>query len=206
METMKLKESIMEKLPQIPYVLDQVGEALAWACDVMDEGEFNLTLKITDEVAAYVAKISDPNFYKTHLVLASILSAIPDACAEKRFEAFITSSGATERAVRKLGMEKEEVEEKGCFRSLLLHLATVAAEDEHLFAVALIGIKNSLQEIVSGIKQAEVKTPITSADYITILGYAWVMANLRMANLKMLDSTYKIYNDILVILNNDVNY
>ena len=54
-------------------------------------------------------------------------------------------------------------------------------------------------------KKADVKTPITAKDYVSILGYALVMANIRMANLKLLDRTYEIYNDIIKLLNG-LNY
>ena len=53
---------------------------------------------------------------------------------------------------------------------------------------------------------AGVKTPITAQNYISILGYALVMANIRMANLKLLDRTYAVYNEIAIILNNNFNY
>lgn len=206
MTTLNLRESILEKLPQIPYVIDQVGEALAWAQEILDEGEFNQLLSVTDEITGYVASISDPNFFKTHLVIASILSNIPDAVQQERFQKFVTSSGATQTALKKLGITQQEIEDKGCFKSLLLHLVPLAKEDESLFAISLIGIKHNLLNIKTGMSKADVKTPITSTDYISVLGYALVMANLRMANLKLLDKTYQIYNDILVILNNDMNY
>lgn len=206
MDVELLKKSIQGKLPQIPYVIDQVGEALKWAQEELDEGEFYSVLEITDEVAEYVASISDPNFYKTHLVVASILTNITDACNKERFSKFDTTSKAVEKALHKLGMTPDDVEKKGCFKACLLQLVPLAKEDESLFAIALMGIRHCLNEILKGMKEAEIKTPVTSSDYITVLGYAWVMANLRMANLCLLSSTHKIYNDILVMLNNDVNY
>lgn len=201
----KLEKGIIELLPQIPYVVDQVGEALKWAKEELSEGKYNVILKIAYDVAQYAKEVSDPNFFKTHLVIASILSNLENPTANKRFEIFDTASKATEKALKDLIMDKKEIENKGCFKALLLHLVLLAKKDEHLFATALIGAKNDLEEVIQGMRKANVKSPITAQDYVTILGYAFVMDNIRMARLNLLDKAWKIYNDVNVLLN-DVNY
>ena len=201
----KLEKGIIELLPQIPYVIDQVGEALKWVKEELSEGEYNKTLKVAYDVAQYAKEVSDTNFFKTHLVIASILSNIEDPMADKRFEIFDTASKATEKALKDLIVSKEEIEEKGCFKSVLLRLVPLAKKDENLFATALIGIKHDLEEIVEAMKKANVKTPITAQDYVTILGYAFVMDNIRMARLNLLEKAWKVYNDITILLN-DVKY
>lgn len=200
-----LRESIIQELPQIPYVIDQVGEALTWAQESLSEGEYNKALAVAFEVAQYAKEISDPNFYKTHLVIASILSNIENSLQDERFNKFDTASKATEKALKALVIEDKELEKHGCFKAVLLHLAMLARQDETLFAVALIGIKHDLEIILAGMKQAGVKVPITAQDYVTVLGYATVMDNIRMANFKMLEKTYEIYNKIVTLLN-EFNY
>lgn len=201
----KLEKGILEFLPQIPYVIDQVGEALKWAKEVLPEGEYNKTLKVAYEIARFAKETSNPNFYKTHLVVASILSNIENATSDKRFEKFDTASKAVEKALKELVIEQEEIEEKGCFKSILLNLVPLAKKDENLFTTALMGIKYDLLEITEAMKSANVKTPITAKDYVTILGYAFVMDNIRMAKLNLLDTSWKVYNEITVILN-DIKY
>ena len=201
----KLEKGIIELLPQIPYVIDQVGEALKWAKEELSEGEYNKTLKVAYDVAQYAKEVSDINFFKTHLVIASILSNIENPMANKRFEIFDTASKATEKALKDLIIDKKEVEDKGCFKSVLLRLVPLAKKDENLFATALIGIKHDLEEVVNAMKKAGVKTPITAQDYITILGYAFVMDNIRMARLNLLEKAWKIYNSITILLN-DISY
>ena len=201
----KLEKGIIELLPQIPYVIDQVGEALKWAKEELSEGEYNKTLKVAYDVAQYAKEVSDPNFFKTHLVIASILSNIENPMADKRFEIFDTASKATEKALKDLVIDKKEIEDKGCFKSVLLKLVPLAKKDENLFATALIGIKHDLEEVVEAMKKANVKNPITAQDYVTILGYAFVMDNIRMARLNLLERAWKIYNDITVLLN-DIKY
>ena len=203
---MQLEESIIEQLPQIPYVIDQVGEALAWAKEVLNEGEYNRTVEIAYDVAEFTKTISDPNFFKTHYVIASILSNIEGAKENERFKKFDSASKSVEKTLDAITVAPKLVEEKGCFKAIMLHAIPLAKENMELFTVELIGVKHDLTEILKGMKAAGVKAPITGNDYITILGYALVFANIRMANLRMTNEAYKIYNDILAMLNNELNY
>ena len=205
MVTKSKEQSIIEILPQIPYVIDQVGEALKWAKEDGPEGAYNKIVDVAYEVAEYAKSVSDTNFYKTHLVIASILSNIDKAIENERFATFDTASKATEKALKAYNIPVETIEKYGCFKAILMHLVPLAKENEDLFAVALIGIKHDLQEILRGMEKAKIKTPITSEDYITILGYSYVMANIRMARLNFLDKVHKIYNDIEILLNG-INY
>lgn len=196
-----LENSIIEELPQIPYVIDQVGEALKWAKEALSKGEYNKAVKLAYEVTKFVKSISDPNFFRTHIVLASILSEIPDVLKDERFKMFDTASKSTEKDIKAIIVDPEKIEKYGCFKAILLHLVPLAKEDENLFAATLISIKQDLMEIAQGMPKDIAKTPITPQDYITILGYSYVMANIRMANLKLLDKTYQIYNEIEILLN-----
>lgn len=203
-----LEKSIIAELPQIPYVMDQVGEALKWAKEVLDEGDYKKLLEITWEVTQYAKEISQPNFFKTHLIIASILSYIPEAKKDERFALFDTASKAVEKALDAIVVDEKLSGEKGCFKSILMNLVPLAKKNEECFVIALIGIKHDLIEIKKGMDflNAEEKAPITPTDYITILGYALIMANLRMSNLKLLNSTYTKVNDIEIMLNNDFKY
>ena len=201
MVTKSKEQSIIEILPQIPYVIDQVGEALKWAKEEAPEGTYNKIVDVAYEVAEYARSVSDTNFYKTHLVITSILSNIEKAVENDRFSTFDTASKATEKALQAYNIPVETIEKYGCFKAILMHLVPLAKENEDLFAVALIGIKHDLQEILKGMEKANIKSPITSEDYITILGYSFVMANVRMARLNLLDKVHKIYNDIEILLN-----
>lgn len=201
-----LEKSILAELPQIPYVIDQIGEAFAWLKEDLEEGEYNRVLEQAWEVTNYAKSISDPNFFKIHLILGSIISEIPNALSNPKFAKFDTASKATENTVKKLIVDSKEVEKYGNIKALLLKLIPLAKEDESCFAVSLISIKQHLKEILKGMKPVGVKTPITSEDYVVILGYALIMANIRMANIKMLDSTYQIFNNIEILLNTEFNY
>ena len=203
---MKLEDSIIEQLPQIPYVIDQVGEALNWAKEVLPEGDYNHVLKTVYEVAEFTKSTSDPNFFKTHYVVGAILSNIKGALEDERFAKFDSPSKAVEKTLKALIIDPKDVEEKGCFKAIILHLIPLAKQNMDLFTLCLIGSKNDLLSILEGMKGANVKSPITGNDYITILGYALVMANIRMANLEMTNAAYKVYNEIAILLNNDFNY
>lgn len=204
-----LEKSIISELPQVPYVIDQVGEALKWAKETAsDEGEYNKILEIAWEVTLYAKKISNPNFFKTHLIIASILAYIPNAISDERFKTFDTASKAVEKALTAITVDPELSEKKGCFKSLLLQLVPLAKENEEYFTLTLIGIKRDLLEIKKGMEflKPEERTPITPSDYITILGYSLIMSNLRMSNLKLLNTTYEKLNEIEIMLNKDFKY
>ena len=201
-----LEKSIIAELPQIPYVIDQVGSAIKWAKEALTEGEYNKAIEVAWDVTKFSKESSDPNFFKTHLVIASLLSFIPEALEKEEFKMFDTASQAVKKTLEAITIPPELTQERGCFKAILLTLAPLAKTSEECFALLLFGIKHDLEEILKGMKKAQIKTPITPNDYIAVLGYANVMANLRMANLKLLDRTYKIFNDIEIILNNEFNY
>lgn len=204
--TVDLEKSILEELPQIPYVLDQIDGALKWAKEVLSEGGYNNMLDIVYDTVKYVHTISEPNFFKVHYIIAVILTNIINADKDERFQKFDSASKAVEKAYRALVINPEDIEKDGCFKTVLMHLVPLAKGNIELFTIGLIGIKHDLLHILAGMKSAGVKTPITSQDYISVLGYALVMANIRMANLRLPNETYKIYNEISIILNNDLNY
>ena len=196
-----LEKSIIAELPQIPYVIDQTSEALKWAKEVLGKGEYAKMLETTWDVTQFVKEISDPNFFKVHLVIATVLSYIPESLKEERFGQFDTASKAVEKALKAITIDPKVTAERGCFKAILLLLASVARENEDYFTLVLYGIKHDLMEITKGMSNIDTKAPITPQDYITILGYSFVMANLRMANLHMLNRTYRVFNEIEIILN-----
>ena len=201
-----LKRAIMEEIPQIPFVQDQVGFALKLCVEYHREADVVKVLEAALEVAKYVKSISEINFYKTHLLVASLIGDIPNIIEDDRFKVFKTASQSVEKAIQKVSVDPKLMEERGCFNAITIHLTRLAKEDEECFVIMLYGILYDLKEVIAGMKKAGVKAPITPQDYITIMGYAYVMANLRMANLSLLFTTKDVINEIEIILNTDVIY
>ena len=160
--TKELEKGIIEQLPQIPYVIDQVAEALNWAREEFDEGTYKSMIGVTYDVAMYIKSISDPNFFKVHYVIATILSYIEGAEKHNNFEKFKSASGAVESVLGNLIVNTDNVQKYGCFKSLSLHLIPMANNNTEVFTIGLIQVKHDLQEILNGMKTAKVKTPITS--------------------------------------------
>lgn len=200
------KRAIIEQLPQIPFIIDQVGEAVDWCIEEHDEGITSRILDTSIDVAKYVTKISEPKFYRTYLVIASLIGDIPDVLTKERFEKFKSASGIIEKTIKSIVVDPKLIEERGCFNALSIHLATLARTNEEALNVVLYGILYDVKDITEGLKKIEQKAPITPQNYITILGYAYVLSNLRMANLNLLNDTKMILNEISIILNNDVIY
>ena len=201
-----LKKGILEQIPQIPYVVDQVGDAIEWCIEGHDEGVVVKTLEASLDVAHYVKDTSDRNFYKTQYLVASLIGDIPNVLEDERFEKFKTTSGATEKAIKSIKIDDDLVQKRGCFNALSVHITNLARNDEDGLVVALYGILHDIKDIVSGIKKAGEKSALTPQDYITVLGYAYVMTNLRMANLNLLETTRSVVNEISIILNHDIIY
>lgn len=201
-----LKKAIIDELPQIPFIIDQVGEAVDWCAEAHDSGIVVRLLESALDVAKYVKSISEPNFYRTHLLIASLIGDIPNVMEDARFEKFKTASKALDRAIKNIVIDPNLTEERGCFNAISIHLTQLARIDEECLTVMLYGILHDLEDIVSGLREAKEKSPITPQDYITVIGYAYVMSNLRMAQLKVLENTKAVINKIEILLNNDVIY
>ena len=202
-----LKADIIAQVPQVPFVIDQVGSAIDWCVEVNSEkGDVVKLLECALEVATYIKNTSEPNFYKTHLLIATLIGDIDDVFENSKFDQFRTASGAVEKAIKEIRLDPNTVKERGCFNALNIHLAKLARTNEDYLVLALYGILCDLKEITAGLKKANVKTPITSQDYITVLGYAYVLANLRMTGIIFLDKTQTLINKIAIILNSDIIY
>ena len=201
-----LKSAILAELPQIPFIIDQVSAAAEWCVEAHDPGVVVKLLETSLDVARYVKEISDPNFYRTHLVIASLIADIPNVLEDEKFNQFKTTSGAVEKAIKNVIVDSELLAERGCFNSLNIHLTQLFKIDENCLVIMLYGILHDLKEITAGLTSANVKSPITPQDYITVLGYAYVMSNLRMARLPLADRTKVLVNDIQILLNTEVIY
>lgn len=201
-----LKKDILVEVPQVPYVLDQVGHAIDWCIEANDEGSVVKVLKTSLDVAKYAKSISEPNFYKTHLLIASLIGDIDNVKEDAKFEMYKTASGIVAKTIDEIIIDKNLIETRGCFNALSIWITNLARTNEEAFVVMLYGILNDLKESIEGLKVVNEKAPITPEDYVQILGYAYVLSNLRMSNLSLLDSTREIINQISIILNNDVIY
>lgn len=201
-----LEKGIIEKLPQIPFVVDQVGHAMSWAKEVYDENNYYKILEFALDVAEYAAKVSEPNFFKTHLVIAALLIDIEEAEKDSKFEIFKSTSNAIEKAVQAVKVDPKLSDERGCFKAISIHAVNLAKESQEYFSVVLYNMLSDLKDIVKGMKEVNVKAPITVEDYVKVLGYSFVMQNIRLANLNLLNETREVINKIEILLNNDLNY
>lgn len=196
-----LEKGIIENLPQIPYIVDQVGEAMKWLKEEVDEEKYREYLIKTAKVAEYAHSVSEANFYKYHLVIASLLLGLGfDPLTDSKFAIFDSPSKSVEKAFKTLTEDPELVQTRGCFNALSIHLATLAREDQDLLNIILIFILCDLEELKAGI-DTEIKAPITKDDYINLLGYAYVILNLEVSKLNLLNKTQETLNKIRIILN-----
>ena len=201
MDTKTLEKSVLEKIPAIPYLVDQVGAAMDWTRESLSEDDYRKVLKVTINVANYCMRTSEANFFKTHLVIGSLISNIDDVFSNEKFKMFDTASKAVERTCKDIIVPEEDTLANGCFKALSMHLVPLARKDQESLSVMLYGILQDLKDISDGILAAGEKTAITAADYVTVLGYAWTIQNLTHANLNLYNDTSAIINEILILLN-----
>lgn len=201
-----LKKEILESLPQIPLIIDQVGAALDLVEKELDEGKVYRNFTDVLKVVEFTKAISEPKFFKTHLVVASALLSIPKVLEKEEFKLFDSASGAVRKAVEAVTVSDQLIEDKGCFKALTLNLASLAKENQEYLALALFAMLGDLQEIVKVNKVTKEKTPITPSDYITILGYMVAMNGLGTVKTDFLGRTKEIMNEIKILLNSEVKY
>lgn len=195
-----LEKSILETLPQVSFIVDQVGLALKFAEEGLSENDYLKTLESTLKVAQYTAQVSNMSFYKYHLVIASLICDLPDVMEGEKYDVFRTASKSIENTVLKTRVSKELTEKRGCFNALSLHLAAVSRENQDYFASMLCHILADLEDVTKGMKAAGVKSPITPSDYITILGYSYVIQNIA-GEPSITGRSHDLINEIRIILN-----
>lgn len=198
MEIELLEKSILEKLPQVNFVVDQVGLAMKMAKEELSKDDYYKTLVVTSSITDYALKVSEIGFFKYPLVIASLLADIPNV--EEKLEPFKSASGAVENAVLKTRVSEELIKKRGCFKALCIHLVPLSKENQDYFACMLCHILEDLKDLTAGMKEAGVKSPITPSDYVTVLGYSYVM-NSVYSGASVIGQTATIVNEIQIILN-----
>ncbi len=205
-EVKLLEKEIIESLPQIPYIIDQIGYALEWAKETHDEGAYLQTVKFVLDVCKFVQKTSEPHLFKVHLVIAAILMDIPEAISSPKFEMFKSASNSVENSLKALLVDEELNKRLGLFRAVSVTVNRLAANNQDCLTIMLYNILSDLKEIIMGMKGTNTKVPITGEDYIKVLGYAYVVQNLRLASMDLLNASREVLNEIDILLNNDLNF
>lgn len=201
-----MEKEIYNYVPQIPFVVDQVGAAMAWAKENCEAKGLNYekTLNFALEVAKYVKSISEANFYKTHLLIGAFLMDVEKPTENSKFDIFKTASCSVEHTLEALCMPEYMNEKFGCFKALTMHEVQMAQNNESCFVVTIISMIQDIIEIRNKVR--EQKEPLSHVEYITILGYDRVLTNVQMSNLNLLNTTRNYLNNLNVLLAKDLKY
>ena len=200
-----LESGIMERLPQVPFIVDQVGAAMQWAREEYDEGAYYKNIEFTSKVSEYASKVSERNFYKTHLVIAALLIDIENPLENPKFEIFKSASNSVANSLKAVRINPDLSENLGAFKAVSMHVVNLAKENQDWLAVYMLSILEELKDIVRGMEDAKVKAPITAEDYIKILGYQFVLQNLRLSKVSLYNTSSEIVNEISILLN-EINF
>lgn len=150
METMTqadvLVNSIMEYVPQVTFVVEQIGQAVNIAKAQYTEEELIETLERTVEVAKFAKEVSNSEaFYKYHLVVISLLVNITDESLLAKFE---TQSNSVINGIKALKVDESIIVKKGFVKANVLHLAKLYHENQDLFAMYMIMMTRDFNKAV----------------------------------------------------------
>lgn len=195
-KTDMLINSIMEYVPQVTFVLEQIGQAINIAKENYSEAELEEVLKVTVKVAKYAKEVSNSEaFFKYHLIVISLLQNIEDMSKLSMFE---TQSNKVINGIQALNTSEEDVKAKGWVRATVLQLANLYNTDQDLFAVSMLSMQEILDKIATSYATTKV---LTNEENIAVLRLALVEQTIRMNKYQYLAPVSAIMNNILVTLN-----
>jgi hypothetical protein len=131
---------------------------------------------------------------------------ITGATDKPEFKVFESASHSVEKALEAIRINPTLGEERGCFKAVAMHVINLAKTNEDYLAVFLLNILSDLREILDSIKNTETKTPITSEDYIKVLGYSYVVQNIMLTNLSLHNTSREILTEMSTILFSTINF
>jgi len=186
----KLIQSITSELPQIDFVVDQVGAALALAADTLTESQFHRALRIATNVTKFAKETSEPQYFKYNLIITTLLKDVQNLEAHTGFKTFDTISNVVSKNIAELKTTEDE-KSRGFYKGEVLKLARLFNANQELFLVEVLTLTDDLQSLDL---EAEV--------HPYLLGCAFIDANLRMCNFELLSSVQTYYNKFMSVLEN----
>lgn len=199
----QLSKSIIEQLPQIPYIVDQVGLAIDKVFEKLQTEEALKVLEDTLSVIDYTLKVSQPQFFKTHLVLVSLLASISSKLSEEELSKFDTASGTFKQKFEQYRIDKSNVEKVGEYKATTMHLTNLAQNEQDLFTLSILNINSLLEKFLNMKQEVALDEDYKKMTQYTVMGYAVVEVNLRMIlnNINLLQPSRDAYNRFMILLN-----
>lgn len=184
--------SIMENVPQVPFVVEQIGQAINIAKVEYDDKKLVKILENTIEVSKYAKEESkSTQFFKYHLIVISLLKDIKDMTKLKPFE---TQSNKIVNSIKLMQLDEKEINKKGFVRATALHLMQLFNLDQELFMISIIEIQQELDRLAM-VQNLGVE------EKLLINQIALIESILRSNRLALNNSIILKFNNLLTTLN-----
>ena len=176
---------IMANLPTSQFIVDLVGEAIKVAGEKYPD-EFETRLDIALRMAEYAKEVSQPLYYKAHLVIAPLVAGL-EASEVNKLE---TASGTLSKACAPLGVFVTAKTFKQKWKALF----ELSKVDVDVLGTALMFAKVAVDKAFK------------EKDLYTLAGYAYIEVNIRQSGMFINHTVRKYYNEFASVVLNQAEF
>lgn len=179
-------QKIMANLPTSQFVVDLVGEAIKVSEKEFKSSDFERRLDIAYKMSVYAKEVSQPMYYKTHLVVAPLVAGL-EASQINRLE---TASGTLSKACAPLGVFVR----KPFFKDRWHAMFELSKVDVDVLAAAFMFATEELRDAV------------THNNLYVMTGFAYIEVNIRQSGMFINHTIRKFYNEFASIVLNQAEF
>lgn len=176
---------IMANLPTSQFIVDLVGEAIKVAGEKYPD-EFETRLDIALRMSEYAKEVSQPLYYKAHLVIAPLVAGL-EASEVNKLE---TASGTLSKACAPLGVFVTAKTFKQKWKALF----ELSKVDVDVLGTALMFAKVAVDKAFK------------EKDLYTLAGYAYIEVNIRQSGMFINHTVRKYYNEFAFVVLNQAEF
>ena len=176
---------IMANLPTSQFIVDLVGEAIKVAGEKYAD-EFETRLGIDLRMSEYAKEVSQPLYYKAHLVIAPLVAGL-EASEVNKLE---TASGTLSKACAPLGVFVTAKTFKQKWKALF----ELSKVDVDVLGTALMFAKVAVDKAFK------------EKDLYTLAGYAYIEVNIRQSGMFINYTVRKYYNEFASVVLNQAEF
>ena len=176
---------IMANLPTSQFIVDLVGEAIKVAGEKYSD-EFETRLDIALRMSEYAKEVSQPLYYKAHLVIAPLVAGL-EASEVNKLE---TASGTLSKACAPLGVFITAKTFKQKWKALF----ELSKVDVDVLGTALMFAKVAVDKAFK------------EKDLYTLAGYAYIEVNIRQSGMFINHTVRKYYNEFASVVLNQAEF
>ena len=176
---------IMANLPTSQFIVDLVGEAIKVAGEKYPD-EFETRLDIALRMSEYAKEVSQPLYYKAHLVIAPLVAGL-EASEVNKLE---TASGTLSKACAPLGVFITAKTFKQKWKALF----ELSKVDVDVLGTALMFAKVAVDKAFK------------ENDLYTLTGYAYIEVNIRQSGMFINHTVRKYYNEFASVVLNQAEF